>query len=60
MHKLYVEKVGTPSHLECMKQNKKIDGLKCKQKYTKVIFLNITTNLSKHELALFGRRAGPS
>lgn len=32
----------TPSGLECKKQNKKIVGLKCKQKYTKIILLNVT------------------
>ena len=32
---------STPSSLECKKQNKKIVGLKCKQKYTKVILLNV-------------------
>ncbi|AES99897.1 transmembrane protein, putative [Medicago truncatula] len=35
-------KYNTPSGLECKKQNKKIVGLKCKQKYTKVILLNVT------------------
>ena len=40
--KLAFPTTDTPSGLECKKQNKKIVGLKCKQKYTKVIILNVT------------------
>jgi len=36
---------NTPSGLECKKQNKKVVGLKCKQKYTKVILLNVTITI---------------
>jgi len=36
----------TPSGFECRKQNKKIVGLKCKKKYTKVILLNVYSNLN--------------